>query len=637
MAAVYRYRSIPVLTGAATGAPADVHACLHIRESRPAPCICRVASRSFGRPVAALDGSSLQTSARSYKVRTDVYFNARATLVESSGGVGKEMKAAAPGTDAHATSMARVGTDRDAQPPTAHRQTPRRLVRPPRSASSVSPLAAVRLAPVPARIELQRARKLVTAAEAVRRFPFAGLSQVSGSRELLDDHLEGIEAAQLEAFEQALALAVARASEAYDAQEGWLDGVRAGLLALLEFFDSEQALARYLLVHSAHAGPAVLERRADVLDALAEVLDDERAPARGYPPPLTAQALSSGVLGVLHERCSKRDPGTLAELCNSLMSFIVLPFLGARAARLELARSVEATLTPVEPGLALWALRDPGGRLNQRTVSVLTAIGSEPGLNSRELASRDGVKDHGQMSRLLSRLARLGLIENTREAQRRGDVKAWQLTIAPEELEAAIAYEPPTPPRSVALELMRASGGRLKDRAISVLRVIGSEPNLSNNQIALRVPITNENSMSQHLSRLARRGLLENTRTGGRENVWRLTPSGEHLERAIWHETPAPLQRSLALDMLRVRGGRLNHRVVSVLLLIAANPGLSNNDIALRVHIEGKGDASRLLARLARFGLIENTRTGGRENEWHLTTSGVELETAIRDDSRRVK
>jgi DNA-binding IclR family transcriptional regulator len=86
-----------------------------------------------------------------------------------------------------------------------------------------------------------------------------------------------------------------------------------------------------------------------------------------------------------------------------------------------------------------------------------------------------------------------------------------------------------------------------------------------------------------------------------------------------------------------LRGGRLNHRVVSVLRVIAANPGLSNNDIALRVGIEGKGDASTLLGRLARFGLIENTRTRGRENEWQLTPSGKELETAIRHDAGRAK
>jgi hypothetical protein len=73
------------------------------------------------------------------------------------------------------------------------------------------------------------------------------------------------------------------------------------------------------------------------------------------------------------------------------------------------------------------------------------------------------------------------------------------------------------------------------------------------------------------------------------------------------------------------------------MLLTPANPDLSNNDIALRVGIEGKGDASTLLARLARFGLIENTRTRGRENEWQLTPAGKELETAIRDDGRKVK
>ncbi len=51
-----------------------------------------------------------------------------------------------------------------------------------------------------------------------------------------------------------------RATAAFEAQEGWLDRVRAGLLALLEFFDEQPALARYLLVHSAQAGPAVLAR-----------------------------------------------------------------------------------------------------------------------------------------------------------------------------------------------------------------------------------------------------------------------------------------------------------------------------------------------------------------------------------------
>src|SRR5664279_2340622 len=74
----------------------------------------------------------------------------------------------------------------------------------------------------PPRIELQRARKLVTAAEAVRRFPFAGLADADPagrmrvSREAFDAHLQGVEACQLAAFEQALAVAAARASVAFE-------------------------------------------------------------------------------------------------------------------------------------------------------------------------------------------------------------------------------------------------------------------------------------------------------------------------------------------------------------------------------------------------------------------------------------
>jgi hypothetical protein len=65
----------------------------------------------------------------------------------------------------------------------------------------------------PPRIELQRARKLVTAAEAVRKFPFEGLlsaganGHASVSRDTFEEHVEGVEAAQLAAFEQVLALA----------------------------------------------------------------------------------------------------------------------------------------------------------------------------------------------------------------------------------------------------------------------------------------------------------------------------------------------------------------------------------------------------------------------------------------------
>lgn len=589
----------------------------------------------------------------------------------------------------------------------------------------------------PPRIELQRARKLVTAAEAVRKFPFAGISDggVNGraaiSRETLEANLQGREACLLAAFESVLALAAERATAAFQAQDGWLDRVRAGLLAVLEFFDEQPALARFLLVHSAQAGPAVLAARREALDRLARVLDDEHAPARSYPPPLTAQAVASGALGVLHERLSGPDPGVLVELTGPLTSFIVLPFFGARAARKELHRPTGAAsalrhgvpldllqdrgeglhhhrtvlvlrVLAAEPGLSnrqvalragvrdaggmsrllsrmvhlglvkntrdprspvfanAWRLTASGvelesairyeatlaesgmafdlpeafrGRLDHRAVPLLRVVGDQPWLTGTELAERAGVKDSARISKLLRHLAGLGLIESARDAHRRGTPNAWRLTASGEKLDRAIGRETPAPPRSLALDLMWESGGRLSDDGVSVLRVSAAEPGLSNNEIALRVPISDQNSMSQLLARLARRGLIENIRTRGRYNVWQLTASGIELESAIRKETPASEERRIALDRLKRRGGRLNNRTVSVLRLVGADPGLSNNEIALRVGIEGKGHISTLLARLARHGLIENTRTGGRENVWQLTASGSQLETAIRHDT----
>jgi DNA-binding MarR family transcriptional regulator len=541
------------------------------------------------------------------------------------------------------------------------------------------------------------------------------------------------EAAELEAFEQALGVAAEAAGTALRGEDGWIGGVRAGLLALLELFDREPALARDLVVSSAHAGAAVRARRGEVLEQVAVLLDDERARARAYPPPLTAYAVASGVLGVLHARLCDPEPGVLAELVGPLMSFTVLPFLGARAARRELAGDGAAPSAVANVSVDL--LQEPGRRLShRREIELLQAIAEEPGLSNTQVALRAGIKDHGHVSRRLARMARLGLIENTpapgrrgvrawqvtasgeqlhaelrresctptgrvhglpdgiegrvdfwavcvlravaeqpwltgaelaaragvdpaqaskrlallaelglvrsaREAHRKGAPNVWEITAAGCELDDTIERDAPAPARSVALELMRQAGGRLSEPAIAVLKVGAAEPGLSNGAIARRVGITDANSMSQLLARLTRCGLIENVRNGGRENVWVLTANGLELERAIRRDAPVPVSRTVAFDLLKERGGRLNHLVVSVLGVIGDDPGLNNTEIAERVGVESKGHASMLLARLARFGLIENQVVNGvpfEANAWRLTVSGRQLAGAVRQEAQSV-
>jgi len=59
---------------------------------------------------------------------------------------------------------------------------------------------------------------------------------------------------------------------------------------------------------------------------------------------------------------------------------------------------------------------------------VLAAIAQHPGASNREIAEVAGVTDQGQISKLLSRLAGLDLIENHGYGQEKGAANAWRLT-----------------------------------------------------------------------------------------------------------------------------------------------------------------------------------------------------------------
>jgi DNA-binding MarR family transcriptional regulator len=304
--------------------------------------------------------------------------------------------------------------------------------------------------------EARRARLLAAAA---RQVCAGGVQSVSVERvaaaarvspDIFYEIFADRDAVVMAAFEDALSQAEQSARAAFEAHDGWLDGVRAGLHALLELFDEQPALARLLVVHSSET-LALGARRAEVLARLTAVLDEERAPARRYPPSLTAEGLVSGVLGVLQGRLVKRDAGALVELSSQLMSMIVLPYLGARAARRELSRPVRASARPVSRKAALELLQGTTGKAAKRhlTPRVLALIAAEPGLGNTALAARAGVKDQGHMSRLLARLARLGLIESVPGESQRASAKAWTLTDAGNALERALRDE-----------TLAASGGR---------------------------------------------------------------------------------------------------------------------------------------------------------------------------------
>jgi hypothetical protein len=136
----------------------------------------------------------------------------------------------------------------------------------------------------------------------------------------------------------------------------------------------------------------------------------------------------------------------------------VLPYLGPAAARRERARPAPA-LPAAETAQSNGEVAPHGGgqadaygdplqgihmHLTYRTARVLEAVaelggrGSDP--SNRMVGDHAGIPDQGQISKLLARLKRLGLLENGGEgAHSRGEAYAWQLTPTGRSVVQAIA------------------------------------------------------------------------------------------------------------------------------------------------------------------------------------------------------
>jgi hypothetical protein len=77
-----------------------------------------------------------------------------------------------------------------------------------------------------------------------------------------------------------------------------------------------------------------------LVDEVAQVIEQGRlsANATREPPALTAEGIVGGMFAVLHTRLLEEGGQPLTDLLGSLMSTIVLPYLGATAAGRELSR-----------------------------------------------------------------------------------------------------------------------------------------------------------------------------------------------------------------------------------------------------------------------------------------------------------
>jgi AcrR family transcriptional regulator len=289
---------------------------------------------------------------------------------------------------------------------------------------------------------MQRSRLLVGAIGAIEEHGYAGATiahitqRAKVSRRTFYELFEDREACIAALIEDVLALLEDELAQAAFEKLPWRERVRGGLIVILGVFDREPALARVCVVQALSSGPRVLERRQAILARLARVLDEGRAERGrgGDCTALTAEGLVGAAFGIVHARLVRGERTALLGLVGELMGMIVLPYLGPAAARREQMMPTPKAPAPSQSGPLLRMLpsEDPlqglPMRWTYRTARVMQGISELPGASNREVADYAGIHDQGQVSKLLARLQRLGLIANAGDGRLKGEPNAWRLT-----------------------------------------------------------------------------------------------------------------------------------------------------------------------------------------------------------------
>jgi AcrR family transcriptional regulator len=295
-------------------------------------------------------------------------------------------------------------------------------------------------------LEIQRSRLLAGALAAVEEQGYAAVMvghitrRAKVSRRTFYELFENREECLAALIQDILGMVEADLAQAGLEGLPWRERVRGGLLAILSFLDREPALARALVVEALRGGPQVQVLREQTLVRLAAVIDAGREGGSRSADctPLTAEGLVGAGFGILYLRLVRGQQDPLTDLLGELMGMIVLPYSGPAAARAERTRTTPPPSAnagaPRVPSAALaLAAGDPlqalPMRVTYRTAKVLQCIARQSGASNRDIADGAGIKDQGQISKLLARLERLGLTENAGEgAHAKGEPNAWQLT-----------------------------------------------------------------------------------------------------------------------------------------------------------------------------------------------------------------
>lgn len=281
-----------------------------------------------------------------------------------------------------------------------------------------------------ARVAVERGFRHVTVSSVLERGSIA--------HSTFYDHFDSLDACFLALLDDVLDHSIALISEACDEGErSWPESVAAALAATLFFLDAEPVLARVCLVESMAAGATALEHRARALRAIAVMLDAGRDRSSGNGPesPLDAIGIVMAIAGVLHDQLVSGQAPPLTSQLERLVGFVLgrRPSLDSLAAALPRAKRPGTGLTWMHSSGRLpagnadvtlpKALSHPN---SFRARACILYLAEHSDASNQAIAAGINLRHHGQMSSLLRRLEREGLL--AKRAGGAGYPNAWRLT-----------------------------------------------------------------------------------------------------------------------------------------------------------------------------------------------------------------
>ena len=189
--------------------------------------------------------------------------------------------------------------------------------------------------------------------------------------------------------------------------------MRAAVAELFGMVEENPARARLCVVEALAGGVRTTASRETLLRTSATALETRYRLDTGVemPEQLAGQVATAAVAGLVHSRLVAPGVEGWNALVGRAMYAIVLPYLGPGAAREELERPPPPARDPAgaRPSVVHGSA---GFRMTYRTLRVLQAVAEHPGRSNREVAARAGAVDPGQISKLLGRLERAGIVQN---------------------------------------------------------------------------------------------------------------------------------------------------------------------------------------------------------------------------------